>query len=103
MALAAAHGQAEPDRPRRVDAIDDRADAKLILIDAAFGVERRVAMEAGRQPLLKRRLAEQVPGQLLDRELVERQVAIDGVNDPVPIAPGLRPWLVIVVAVRVGI
>ena len=48
------------------------------------------------------RFGQQVAGQLLDRELVERHVAVEGVDDPVAIGPDLAV-VVEVDAVRVGI
>ena len=47
-------------------------------------------------------LGQQVAGQLLDRELVERQVAVEGVDDPVAPRPHAAQ-AVDVVAVRVGV
>ena len=45
---------------------------------------------------------QQVAGQLLDRELVERQVAVEGVDDPVAVLPD-RARGVDAVAVGVGV
>jgi hypothetical protein len=39
-------------------------------------------MECGSEPLLRRRLGKQIAGELLDRELVERLIAIDCGDDP---------------------
>ena len=91
VALGAADRQAEPDRRRRVDAVDDRLDAELLLVDAALVVGQRVAVEAGGQLLREAGAGQQVAGQLLDGELVERQVAVEGADDPVAVAPGVRP------------
>ena len=45
--LAAADRQAEENAAGRVDAIDDRLDAELFHVDAAFLVDLRIAVEAG--------------------------------------------------------
>ena len=47
VALAAADGEAEPDRAGGVDAIDDGFVAELLLVGAAFFVDERVAVEGG--------------------------------------------------------
>ena len=52
--------------------------------------------------LVERRFGQQVAGQLLDRELVERQVAVERVDDPVAVGPHLAV-VVEVDAVRVGV
>ena len=48
------------------------------------------------------RFGQQVAGELLDGELVERQVAVEGVDDPVAVGPDLAV-VVEVDAVRVGV
>ena len=55
VALAAADRQAQEDDAGGVDAIDDRLDAELLEVDAAFLVDLRVAVEAGGDLLLERR------------------------------------------------
>src|SRR2546430_7165327 len=45
---------------------------------AAFEVDHVVAVESARDFLLDRCARKQVTGQLLDRELVERHVAVEG-------------------------
>ena len=59
-------------------------------------------MEAGRDALLQRRLRQEVTGQLLHREPVERHVAVDGVDDPVAEQVGVRPQGVVEVPGAVG-
>src|SRR5262249_5697617 len=103
VALAAADGHAEPDLAGGVDAIDAGLDAALLLIDAAFLGGQRVAVDAVGDLLSQRGARQQVAGQLLDGELVERQVAIERADEPVPIAPGEWPAGVLFVAVTVGI
>ena len=49
-----------------------------------------------------RRAGQEVAGELLDREPVERQVAVDGVDHPVAVGPH-RPLGVDGVAVGIGI
>ena len=86
VALGAADGQAEPDGAGGVDPVDDGGDAVFLRIDAPLAVGQGVAVEAGGGLLGERGLGQQVAGELLDGELVERHVAVEGVDDPVAIA-----------------
>src|SRR6185369_13066097 len=83
VALGTADGQTQKDRAGRVDAVDDVLGAKLLLIDAALLVEERVAVEAGGDELLAVGLRQHIASQLFDGELVEGQVAVQSVDDPV--------------------
>ena len=60
-------------------------------------------MEACRDALLDSRSGQQVPGDLLDREAVESHARVESVDDPAPVAPSMRPDIVLGIAVRVGI
>ena len=60
-------------------------------------------MESGGDLLLDGRIGQQVAGNLLDGELVERHIAVEGVDHPVAIAPGVRPGQVFFVAVAIGV
>jgi len=59
-------------------------------------------MKAGGDFLLECRAGQQIAGQLFDGELIERHVAIEGVDDPVAIQPDVA-MVVDVVAVGVGV
>ncbi len=63
---------------RSIDVLD------LILVGnrAALEVDHVVPVEAGGDLLLPRRVREQIAGELLDRELVEGQVAVEGARSP---------------------
>ena len=102
VALRAAEREAEPRRARRRDAVRHRVEAELVRIDAALLVEHRVAVEAGRDFLIERRAREHVSRDLLDRELIERLVGVQRIDDPVAIRPD-RPRAIFLVAVRVRI
>ncbi len=47
------------------------------------------AIESGGDDLVEGRLGEQIAGKLLDDELVERLVPVEGADDPVAIGPDL--------------
>ena len=102
VALAAAHRRAHPRAHGRVDAVDDRHRAKLLVDRATFAVAERVAVEGRRDPVVERRIRQQVTGQLLERELVERHVGVEGLHHPVAPAPNC-PRRIIGVAGAVGI
>ncbi len=54
VALGAADRQAEEDRARGVDPVDDRVDPELLDVDAPFLVDLRVAVKTGGDPLGER-------------------------------------------------
>ena len=102
VAARAPHRQAHERGGGRLDAIDDVLDLILVGNRPTLEVDHVVAIEARRHLLIARRVRQQVAGELLDRELIERQVAVERVDDPV--AP--RPHAAVavdVVAVRVGV
>ncbi len=103
MALGAADRQPQPHGAGRGDAVENRLDAELLLVGAAFGVGERLAVKSGGQPLAGPRPVEQVAGQLLDRKTVERHVGVDRLDHPIAKPPGIRPRIVFLVAVGVGI
>ena len=102
VALRAGERAAQPDGRRRVRAIDEDLVARLLGIDAALLVGHRVAMEPGGDLLLDRRVRQHVAGNLLDRELIERQVAVEGADHPVAVLPDIAA-VVLLVAVGVGV
>ena len=87
VAPGAGEGQAQPDRCRRIDAIDDVLDRVLLGDDAPFAVAAMVAIEPGRNLLVERWRRQQVAGELLDREPVERQIAVERIDHPVAPSP----------------
>src|SRR5262249_9775457 len=87
VALGAADCQAKKDAAGGVHAIDDRFDAELLEVYSPFLVDERIAVEAGGDLLRQRRAGEQIAGNLLDGELVEGEIAIQGIDDPVAVLP----------------
>ena len=87
VAAGAADREAKPDRAGGLDAVDHVLDLCLGGDRAALAVEHVVAVEAGGDELIERRLRQQVAGELLDREFVERHVVVQCVDDPVPPMP----------------
>ena len=60
-------------------------------------------MKGRREFLHRGRIRQQIASDLLDRELIERQVAIDRVDDPVAPAISIGPRIVLLVTVAVGV
>ncbi len=102
MALGALDGQAEDPLADAVHAVEHGLHAELLGIDAPFLVDHRIAEEARGDELVLAGAGEQVAGDLLDDELVIREVPVQGVDDPIAVGEDL-PGLVLLVAVRVGI
>ena len=102
VAAGAAHRQAEPDRGRRLDAVDGVLDEELVDDDAPLAVLAVVAVERGGDALVAGRTGQHVASELLDGEPVERHVGVVGVDHPVAPAPH-RSLAVGLVAVGVGV
>ncbi len=103
VALGAAHRESQPDRPHGVDPVDHLLEAELHHVGSAFPVAGRIAVEPGGHLGLDSAVGKQVSGDLLQSETIEGQVAVQGLDDPVAIAPGVGPEVVLAVAVAVGI
>ena len=103
MTLGAADGQPQPHAACRGNAIKNRLNPELLLIGPAFRVGECLAMEGRGQPLVGRRVREQIAGQLLEGEPIERHVGVDGLDHPIAITPGFAAWIVFFVAVGIGI
>ena len=87
MALHAAKRDSLPRLPDRTHSIQDRVDTKFFVISTALFIGLRQAMHGGCQPVFYVARGKQIPGDLFDREFIERHVAVDGIDDPVPILP----------------
>ena len=100
--LRATQRDAEEHRRRRVDAVEHGLNAELLGVNAAFLIDLRVAMEPGRDLLPDGRVGQQIAGELPDGKLIEGQVLIEGVDDPVAVFPD-GPRRVEGITVRVGV
>ena len=98
----AAGRQAQPDLRGGFGAVAV-VEHEIFFVDrAAFAGGDVAAIEARGDLLIERAIRQQVAGQLLDRELIERHVAVEGVDDPIAIGPDLAV-VVDVDAVRVAV
>ena len=89
VALGAGDCRAHPNGHGGVDAIDDRRHTVLFVAGSAFVLGHRIAMEGGRNQLTVGRVGQQVTRDLLDRETIEWQIAINRIDHPITIAPNL--------------
>ena len=87
MALRAAEGQSEPGGTHGVHAVEDVIDAGFLGVAAALAVGHVITMEAGGELLLDGGVREEVAGELFEGEAVVRDVAVEGVDDPVAPRP----------------
>ncbi len=102
VALAALDGQAEDALADGVHPVEHRIHPELFRVDRAFLVEHRIAEETGGDPLVLGGVGKLVSGELLDDELVIRQVAIEGIDDVVAVSPHVARH-VFLIAIRVRI
>ena len=87
VALRASDRRALPDGPRRVHPVYNGGDTELFVVGAAFRIRHRIAMETGRDRLVLGSVRQQVARELLNRELVEGEVVVERLDDPVAIPP----------------
>ena len=103
VALGTADRQAEPNRADRVDAVDRFLETLFTSFDSGFAVLRAIAEQAGSDPLFDSCVRQEITGDLLDGELVERHVAVEGIDHPMTPAPGVGPQRVALIAVAVSV
>ena len=87
VARGAARGESEPDLRRRVEAVGRVACLHLVLDRAALGRREMIAVVTRGDELIEPRVGQHVASELLDGELVEGQVAVEGLHDPVAVGP----------------
>ncbi len=87
VALGAAGGEAKPGGAGGGDAVGHGVVAEFEGVDAAFFVEHGVAVEAGGDELVGGGVVKHVSGELLDGELVEGLVGVEGADDVVAVGP----------------
>ena len=83
-------------------AVDDVLGAVFLVDNTALNGDGVVAIETGGDALLQRGVGEQIAGQLFDGELVEGEVAVVGVDNPITPRPHVAVGVVLV-TVGVGI
>ncbi len=103
VALAALQGQPQPSGAGGGHAVGHGVEPEFQRIDAALLVEHRVAVETRGDLLVEGGAGQQVAGELLDREPVERHVGVEGADHPVAVRPDAAlAVLLVAVGVRVA-
>ena len=103
VAFSAIQCEAKPRGAHRRDAILHRLHAILFFIATALVVQLGVAVEAGGDLLGQRWLRQEIAGELIDGELVEGLVPVEGIDDPFTVRPdGTRQIHLIAVGVGVA-
>ena len=100
--LRATDGEPEPHGAGGVDAVHRRLDAKLLRVGTALLVDQRVAVEGAGDELRLLRVGQEVAGDLLGGEPVERQVVVERLDHPIAVRPHL-PFAVDRITVRVRV
>ena len=95
-------GEPHPGVERRGRAVDGVAEEKLLVDRAPLARRHVAAREAGSCLLLARGAGEEIAGELENRELIEGEVFVEGLHDPVAVGPHVA-LVVEVEAVGVGI
>ena len=102
MALRTFQSRAQPDRGRRVNAIDDLIGAIPFGVDSSFDVAGRRSVKTSCDFLRKCRIGQQVPRDLFNRELINGHVVIHRLNDPIAKGPHVSN-LIRLVSVGIGV
>ena len=89
VALAAVEGRPEPGQAHGADAVGGALGQVLLRLSAPLAGHHVQAVEAGSRELLGRRAGQEVAGQLLDGELVERLVVVERLHNIVAVGPGV--------------
>ena len=100
VALDATHGKSLENLPRSDVAIHRGEQAELLVVGAALTVCLGQAVEGGGEFLIQRGAGYEIAGELVDDELVVRQIPVERIDDPIAIFPNIA---VCVVAKAFGI
>ena len=93
--LRTADRQPEPNRAEGIGAIHRFLHAILFGIGSTFGVMQRIAMKSGCNASGVARRSAQVARELLRRECIKRQVAVDCLDHPIAITPRAGAMVVV--------
>ena len=100
--LGATQRRAQPHGRGRIYAVHDVFGCVFIRVGAAFKVDHAVPIEPARDLLLDRSARQHVSGELLDRKLIKRHVAVERVDHPLPPLPHVTMIInVIAVGIRI--
>ena len=86
---AAVESQGHPDAAGRFHSIDHRLHKPFLLNETALSVQAMITVEATRHDLIRCGIGQHVARELFDGKLVEREVAVEGIDHPVAPRPHL--------------
>ena len=101
--LSASHSQSQPHRPYCVGPVDHLLEAELVHVGSTLTVAGGITVESGGNLLFGGGAGENIACDLLDRELVEGHVPVEGLDDPVSIAPGIRSEVILPITVTIRV
>ena len=87
MALGTAEREPHPGSAGGADTVDHGVEAVFVRVGPAFFVEHRVTVKTRGDEVVGRSAGQEVAGELLDAELVVREIGVEGFHDPVAIGP----------------
>ena len=93
MALHTTHGGTLPYVESGVDTVNNRSDSKLLVIRSSLVIIHGIAMESSCNQLIGCWFGQEISGQLFNGELVIGQIAIQCLDDPIPIMPNGSSWI----------
>ena len=102
VAARAGHGETKPDRAGRLDTVERVFGLVFIFDGAALAGAHIAADVTGGNFLHGRRVRQQIARKLFARELVERHVLVERVDDPLAVFPDAA-FRIDMVAMRVGV
>ena len=102
VAAGAFHREPEKSTGRRVNPVGVVLHAELFIHAAAFVRLAMQAVEGRGDLLIARGVGQQVAGDLFDDEVVEADVSVEGIDDPIPPRPEVIEAIRLI-AVRVGV
>src|SRR5438034_4078824 len=102
MTTGATHGQTQPHRSHGAGSIDYLFHPKFLFVHPALAVGASVTVESCSNFFFNGGIWQQVAGKLLHSELIERNVPIESLNDPVTPAPSVRSGAINVITIAIG-
>ena len=87
VALRAPDGQPHPDSRSCIGSVDGVLNVVLFVNRAPFACGDVAPIEPSGDELIKRRFRQEIPRQLLNRELVKRHIFIERLNHPISVGP----------------
>ena len=102
MAFGATHRGTQPNAGSRAHPVGRILGQVFFVLGPAFGSDHMQPIVPGGDPLFAGGFRQQIAGQLLPSELIEREIPVEGVDDVIPVRPN-AVGLIAMVADGVGV